>query len=192
MQESEKWKWSHSVVSDTLSTDKVFLIYFPQIQKDNKSKDWITNYVKLSNLHYIAMWFLFFLAALVLHCSAQDSSRILELAASGALRLSSYDTSFLLHHTGLVSCPTSCGVLVSQLGTEPESLHWKDWTTKEASTMWFLPFKSKGKNWVINAIAIITISIYYVTKISQHSYLKKLKITVGSYSIAINIYGYIN
>ena len=77
----------------------------------------------------------FFLAALVLHCSAQDSSRLLELAASGAVRLSSYDTSFLLHHTGLVSCPTSCGVLVSQLGTEPESLHWKDWTTKEASTM---------------------------------------------------------
>lgn len=38
-----------------LSTDKAFLIYFPQIQKDNKSKDWITNYVKLSNLHYIAI-----------------------------------------------------------------------------------------------------------------------------------------
>lgn len=41
--------------SYTLSTDKAFLKYFPQIQKDNKSKDWITNYVKLSNLRYIAM-----------------------------------------------------------------------------------------------------------------------------------------
>ena len=77
-------------------------------------------------------FFFFFLAVLVLHCSAQDSSRILELAASGAFRLSSYDTSSLLHHAGLVSCPTLRGVLVFQLGTDQESLRWKDWTTKES------------------------------------------------------------